>query len=200
MAGWLTGGCTAPEETRARCEESHIFTCQESKSLSQPGVIQQAAVFPQGDKLYARAEMDQRYLKQLTEFLDSGEPLWATYRFRLYRLHPWWPDLRISQVFLKRRVRLRLITRRYEMLDGQTEQIQYTSNPEEAMGFMGAPRYVLLGTLRDKDEYLSADRTYRLNVDLTLEHEDLSQLVHLLDQLFRFGQSGLFRFQVTYTP
>ncbi|MBF0461145.1 MAG: DUF4390 domain-containing protein [Magnetococcales bacterium] len=194
------GGCSAPEETRETCEVGHLFTCQETKSLTQPGVIQQAAVFPQGDKLYAKVELDQNFLKQLTEFLNDGEPLWATYRFRLYRTHPWWPDLRISKVTLKRRLRLRLITRRFEMLDGQTGQIQYTSSPEEAMSFLGAPRYVLLGILGDEGKSLSADRAYRLNVDLTLEHEDLSSLFHLLDQWFRFGQSGTFRFQVAYTP
>ncbi|MEO5363579.1 MAG: DUF4390 domain-containing protein [Magnetococcus sp. DMHC-8] len=198
MCALLIAGCTATEEKQVRCEGVHLFTCQERKALTQPGVIQQAALFPQGNRLYAKAELDQHYLKQLTEFLNSGEPLWATYRFRLYRLHAWLPDLRIGQVFLKRRVRLRLITRRFEMLDGQTGQMQYTGNPEEAMGFLGAPRYVPLGTLQDRQ--LPTDRSYRLNVDLTLEHQDLPHLFHLLDQWFRFGQSSLFRFQTTYTP
>ncbi|MBF0161231.1 MAG: DUF4390 domain-containing protein [Magnetococcales bacterium] len=166
----------------------------------QPGVIQQAALLPQGEKLYARAELDQNYLKQLTELLNSGEPLWATYRFGLYRIHHWLPDLRISQIILKRRVRLRLVTRRYEMLDEQTKQIQYTDNPEEAMSFLGAPRYVLMGMLRDHGRHFPLDRRYRLHVDLTLEHEDMSHLFHLLDQWFRFGQSGLFHLQAPYPP
>ena len=199
VAAWL-GGCGAADEAPERCTGIYLLNCQESKSPSQPGVIQQASLLPQGDKLYVGAELDQNYLKQLTKFLNNGEPMRATYRFSLYRTHPWLPNLRVSQVILKRRVRLRLITRRYEMLDGQTGQIQYTGSPEEAMSFLGAPRYILLGMLREKGKYFSANRRYQLNVDLTLEHEDMSHLFHLLDQWFNFGQSGLFHFQTPYPP
>ncbi|MEO5339370.1 MAG: DUF4390 domain-containing protein [Magnetococcus sp. MYC-9] len=193
-------GCTPPEADHGGCQGAHLFTCRESKPLAQPGVIQQASLLPQRDKLYARAELDPQALKQLMELLDNGEPIWATYRFGLYRNHAWWPDLRISQVVLQRRLRLRLITRRYEMLDGQTGQIQYTSNPDEAMNFVGAPRYVPLGTLREKGAFLPIEHRYRLKVELTLEHEDMSYLFHLLDQWFGFGQSGLFHLQVPYPP
>ncbi len=198
----ITGlsGCSAADKQQDTCENSRLFACQENKSPAQPGVIQQASLFSQGDKLYVMAEMEQNYLKRLAEFLNTGEPVWASYSFRLYRNHPWLPDLRIGQVTVKRRLRLRLVTRRFEMLDGQTGQIQYTSNPEEAMSFLGAPRYVPLGTLTHNRKKLSSDHSYRLEVALTLEHEDMSTLLHLLDQWFSFGQSSQFYFQTAYTP
>ncbi|MBF0400346.1 MAG: DUF4390 domain-containing protein [Magnetococcales bacterium] len=199
IALWLGGGLFSEEQTEA-CEGSRLFTCREFKDPSKPGVIQHAALFQQGERIYARAEMEPEILKELTELLDNGEPLWVVYRFRLYRIHPWWPDLRISQAILKRRLRLRLITRRYEMLDGETGQIQYSNNPEEAMNFLGAPRYVLMGALQKKGKFFTADRSYRLNIDLTLEHEDMSYFFHLLDRWFQFGQSSMFHFQTGYIP
>lgn len=196
---WLSG-LTASEEQKEGCQGILLFTCREVKQPTEPGVIQQASLFMQGNTLYASAEIDPEYLRQLTELLSNGEPLWAVYQFRLYRIHPWWPDLRLSQTLLKRRLRLRMITRRYEMLDGVTGQIQYTNNPEEAMNFLGAPHYVKIGTVQKQGHSFSSDRTYRLNVDLTLEHEDMSYFFHLLDRWFQFGQSSLFHFQIPYTP
>jgi hypothetical protein len=195
----LAGGCSNNNDMPFLCQGSHLLTCRESKEPSQPGVIQQAALFTQGDKLYVRAELDPTILKRLMEFLNNGEPLWATYRFRLYQQHTWLPDQRIGQIILKRRLRLRLITRRYEMLDGQSGQIQYTSSPEEAMNFLGAPRYIQMATLKNKHRPLSHP-PYQLKVDLTLEHEDLSHLFHLLDQWFNLGQAGQFHLHTPYLP
>lgn len=196
---WL-GGFVSSGKQKETCTGIPLFTCQEVKLSTEPGVIQHASLLMQGDTLYASAEMDQEHLKQLTELLSNGEPLWAVYQFRLYRIHPWWPDLRLSQTLLKRRLRLRMITRRYEMLDGMTGQIQYTNDPEEAMSFLGAPRYVKIGTMQKQGKYFSSDRAYRLTVDLTLEHEDMSYFFHVLDRWFKFGQSTLFHFQIPYTP
>ncbi|WP_193771006.1 DUF4390 domain-containing protein [Candidatus Magnetaquicoccus inordinatus] len=193
-------GCTDSKEMPFLCQGSHLLTCRENKAPTQPGVIQQAALFKQGDKLYVRAELDSTILKRLMEFLNNGEPLWATYRFRLYQQNSLLPDLRLAQTIVKRRLRFRLITHRFEMLDGQSGQIQYTGNPDEAMNFLGAPRYIAMATLHDKKSHLSSRYNYRLKVDLTLEQEDLSHLFHLLDQWFNLGQSGQFYLHTPYLP
>ena len=140
--------------------------------------------------------MDPIHLYRIITLLRHGEPILATYRFRFYRLHPWLPGLRLSQAILKRRLRLRLITRRFEMLDVQTGRIQYSGDPEEAMGFIGAPNYVFLGK---GVKQLSPDYEYRLDVDLTIEHEGTLQLLHLLDRWLRFGRSNAFSYQSAYT-
>ncbi|MBF0183996.1 MAG: DUF4390 domain-containing protein [Magnetococcales bacterium] len=196
----LLGSCSKNESMPFVCQGAHLLTCRENKQPTQPGVIQQANLFRQGEKLYVRAELDPTISKQLMEFLNNGEPLWATYRFRLYQQNQILPDLRISQTISKRRLRLRLITRRFEMLDGQSGQIQYTSNPDEAMSFIGAPRYIQLATLKEKNSPLSSRYLYRLQVDLTLEHEDLSHLFHLLDRWFNLEQSGQFHLHTPYLP
>lgn len=166
-------------------------------SSSPAQVIQQASAFSQGGSLYARADLDAAYVNHLMGFLRYGEPILVTYRFRLYRLHPWLPGLRLSHAILKRRLRLRMITRRFEMLDVQTGRIQYTANPEDAKSFIGAPHYVFLGRGADR---LSADHTYRLHVTLTIEHEGTLPLFRILDRWLRFGPSGAFDFQTIYTP
>lgn len=198
LALWM-GGCT-PEEETGVCEGMLPLTCEEGMRSAPPKVIQHASAFVQGNGLYARAELDPIYLEKITPLLRHGEPILATYRFRLYRLHDWLPGLRLSHVILKRRLRLRLITQRFEMLDVQTGQIQYTANPEDAMEFLGAPHYVFLGYLPGKTKRLSPAHTYRLNVELTIKHEGTLHVFRVLDHWPTFGASSGFSFHAPYTP
>lgn len=186
-----------PSEKEGVCEDIFPHTCAETIPIPHPGAIQQASAFSRGNRLYAKAELDPAYLNKLIGLLHHGEPIVATYRFRLYRLHAWLPSLRLSHVTLKRRVRLRLITRSYEMLDLQTGQIQYTHDPEEAMEFLGTPNYVFLGA---GETPLSPDYRYRLYVDLTMEHEGMLHVFRVLDHWATLGQSGGFTFQADFQP
>lgn len=202
LAVWL-GGCQPASEEHScgnlsspECKQEQVLANSRASSVA-AGVIQRASAFAQGDNLYARAELDDLYLSTMMALLRHGEPLLVTYRFRFYRLHDWLPGLRLSQVVLKRRLRLRLITRRYEMLDIKTGRIQYTGSVEDAKEFMGAPSYVLLGK---GARQLAVSQRHRLDVDLTIEHEGTLQLFRVLDQWLSFGYINKFSFQSDYNP
>lgn len=156
--------------------------------------MKQASAFLQADKLYASAELDSVYLNKIMTLLYHGEPILATYRFRFYRVHTWLPDVRLSHILLKRQLRRRLITGRFEMMDVKTGQLHYTNNQEEAKGFLGAPRYVLLG----KEARFSKEQSYRLRVDLTMEHAGMSSLLRVLNQWLTFGRSGIYSFSYDF--
>ena len=196
MFAFGLAGCLLSEEDSV-CGDTLPRACAESIPTPQPGAIQQASAFFQGNRLYAKADLDPVYLSKLIGLLRHGEPIVATYRFRFYRLHAWLPPLRLSHVILKRRLRLRLITQSYEMLDLQTGQIQYTHDPEEGVEFMGSPNYVFLGAVGVP---LSLDHKYRLSVDLTMEHEGLLHIFRVLDHWATLGQSGGFTFQADFHP
>lgn len=196
----LLAGCASPED-ESSCKKTLSLVCAEVDGVLSPRAIQQASAFVQGNALYAKAELNPSYLQKILGLLRHGEPILATYHFRFYRVHAWLPGLRLAHATLKRRLRLRLITRRFEMLDLPTGRIQYTGNPDEAMGFLGAPHYVFLGTLSSQGGgRLSPDHRYRLNVDLTMEYEGMLHLFRVIDQWLMFGQQSNFSFQSDYTP
>ncbi len=159
-------------------------------------VIQSASAILEGQKLYAQLALDSDYLANLMNLLKHGEPIVAHYRFRFYRLNDWLTDSRLLQVTIKRRLQLRLISERFEMLDLTNDQTHFTSDPEEAMSFIGQPRYIPLSD----QVRLRPERRYRLEVRLNLEHEGMSSTYRLLNRWLSIGQSGDFQFQSPFEP
>ncbi len=165
-------------------------------SDSPPKAIQSAAAVLEDEALFAQAALSPDYLNHLLKLLKHGEPIVARYRFRFYRVNDWLGDYRLLQVIIKRRLRLRLISERFEMLDITNDRTHLTSDPEEAMGFIGHPRYIpLSGRVR-----LRPDRRYRLDVHLDVEHEGMSDTYRLLNRWLSFGHSGAFSFQSPFEP
>lgn len=155
--------------------------CSEKTShASQINTILSANAYFQNEQLYAQATLSPLFINQLRQMLKHGEPLLALYQFRLIRLHPWLPNTRILEHDIRRHIRMRLITERYELLDPQTGLIHYTTNEHEVMQFFANPKFILLHH-RVK---LLPDVRYQLETDLSITHEGISRMFQFLDRWF----------------
>lgn len=168
--------------------------CTGENGADRPRVIQEASAFLADDKLYARTVLDPGFLSDIMALLGHGEPVLATYRFRFYRTQSWLPDLRLAQVIVKRRLRLRLITRRFEMTDVRNNHVQYTRDPQQAIGFIGNPRYIRLAT----HTHLFPQRRYHLDVQVQVEHQGMSRVYRVLNRLLTFGGSADYSLQTAF--
>ncbi|MBF0436723.1 MAG: DUF4390 domain-containing protein [Magnetococcales bacterium] len=138
--------------------------------------IEEVTVFKLDDTLYASVRLSSDYLDAVFKETESGEPVLAYYRFDFYRHQDHFFDKLLGHAVVQRRLRLRLITQRFEMMKLPKNELQYTADENQAMSFLGAPRYVLLGT----DIPLSADERYYLSVGFTLEHQGMSWVLGVL--------------------
>lgn len=158
--------------------------------------ITQASAFIHGEDLYARATLDGAFSRQVILALRHGEPMQATYRFHFLRRQTLWPDLPLAKVTIRRRIRLRLITKKYEMHDMDTGQIHYTSDPEKAIRFFGNPRFVLLG----KEAHLKKEAHYELHVEFEWSHQGMSPQFQTLKRWLNLDQTITHSLNVDYTP
>lgn len=124
-------------------------------------------------------------MSRIKRLLKHGEPLMASYHFRLTRLHPWLPNTRILQHQVNRHMRMRLITQRYELRDADKKQIHYATNESEAMQFFGNPRFILL---HNRVKLLEGVR-YQLETRVTITHEGMSSMFQFLDRWLALNQS-----------
>ncbi|MBF0110030.1 MAG: DUF4390 domain-containing protein [Magnetococcales bacterium] len=141
--------------------------------------IAEASVFQQGNALYATIRLQPEYLDQLLREMDHGEPVQATYRIEFYRAQDWFFDRRLSQQVVHRRLRLRLITQRFEMTELPQKRLQYTADEDEAMSFIGFPRYIFIGSTVG----LPRDHRYYLNVGFSVEHQGMSWVLGVLNRI-----------------
>ncbi|MBF0417437.1 MAG: DUF4390 domain-containing protein [Magnetococcales bacterium] len=161
-----------------------IAGCEKPNSKTPAPVIQQAEAFLQGEKLLARVTLDPTFLDRLSENLQQGEPLLATYRFRLIRKHPWLPNAHILDRQILRLIRMRLITERYELQENQQRLVHYTTDENEALQFIGNPRFLLLHP-RFKP---LPDTEYILETRVTITHEGMSRMFRFLDRWLTWHQ------------
>lgn len=161
-----------------------IAGCEKPHSDTSTPVIQQAEAFFQGEKLLARVTLDPALLERLGENLQQGEPLLATYRFRLIRKHPWLPNAHVLDKQILRHVRMRLITERYQLQENQQRLVHYTTDESEALQFIGNPRFLLLHP-RFKP---LPDTDYMLQTRISITHEGMSRLFRFLDRWLTWHQ------------
>lgn len=138
--------------------------------------IEEVTVFKQEDKLYASVRLRSDYLDAVFKETESGEPVLAYYRFDFYRHQDHFFDKLLGHEVVQRRLRLRLVTQRYEMIKIPTNELQYTAEENEAISFLGAPRYILLGT----GITITPNERYYLTVGFTLEHQGMSWVLGVL--------------------
>ncbi len=158
--------------------------------------IAEASAFIQGGDLYARTALDPKYSKLVFSALRHGEPMQATYRFSFFRHHPYLPDYPLAKVSIKKRLRLRLVTKRYEMHDIKTGEIHYTPDKEIAVRFFSNPRFVLLG----KEAQLRPNHRYRLRVEFELDHQGMSPMFRTLKRWLNLDQNTDYQFEVDFNP
>lgn len=154
-------------------------------------LIQNATVFHQGDYLYVRARLDPYLLEDSVALLKQGEVLTGLYRFQLYRIRDWLPDRQEVEVTLKHRVRLHLITGKFELQETQQglERIQavyYTEDPEEAFRFLSNPQPLSLGYQNS----FSSNTDYRLEVLFRWESEGVARLFRRLSGWLTFWDAS----------
>ncbi|MBF0296309.1 MAG: DUF4390 domain-containing protein [Magnetococcales bacterium] len=157
---------------------------RETHTPSLPNAIHSARVFLQDRQLRAEVVLNPELVKKIKELLRQGEPLQATYQFRLHRIHPWLPDPRLLQKEIHRHVRMRLITERYELMDEGRGLVQTVPDEEKAMQFFANPRSI---PLHDRFVPLPGFR-YRLTTRITITHEGMSRMFQFLDQWFLLSQ------------
>ncbi|MBF0146928.1 MAG: DUF4390 domain-containing protein [Magnetococcales bacterium] len=141
--------------------------------------IVEVSIFQQGEDLFANVRLDSKYLDERLKEMGHGEPVLASYRFEFYRQQDNFFDLRLSHQIIQRRVRLRLITQRFEMMDLPQRRLQYTADEDEAMNFFGAPRYIHIGS----EVQLPKNNRYYLKVGFTVEHQGMSWVLGVLNRL-----------------
>jgi hypothetical protein len=166
-------------------------------SESQPQVVNpiaKASAFLQGGDLYARAGLNPEFSKHIISALHHGEPMQATYHFSFYRHQEYLPDLPLAKVTIKRRLRLRLVTERYEMHDLNSDQIHYTEDKDKAISFFSNPRFVLLG----KNAHLKKEHSYWLNIDFEIDHKGMSPMFRTLKQWLTFDRGRDYKFSVDF--
>ncbi|MBF0134021.1 MAG: DUF4390 domain-containing protein [Magnetococcales bacterium] len=156
--------------------------------------MEEVSVFVQGDKLFASVRLRTEFLNAILRELDNGEPIMATYRFRFYRLQNHFPDLRLSQQTIQRRLRRRLITERFEMTELPQKRLHYTPDEDEAMNFLGSPRYILLGS----DVHLPRTNRYYLDIGITIEHQEMSWVLSVLNRWLTLTPPVIYRKHVRF--
>ncbi|MBF0261176.1 MAG: DUF4390 domain-containing protein [Magnetococcales bacterium] len=161
-----------------------IAGCEKPRSESPTPIIQVAEAFMQGEKLLARVTLEPSLLERLGENLQQGEPLLATYRFRLIRKHPWLPHAQVLDREILRHVRMRLITERYELQENQQRLVHYTTDESEALQFIGNPRFLLL---HPRFRPLP-DTGYLLQTRVSITHEGMSRMFRFLDRWLTWHQ------------
>lgn len=148
-------------------------------SAPPPSLFRDAAISVQGETVYGRAELTREFLARSRALLEQGEPVQVIYGFVFYRQLAWLPDLKLSESTEKRRVKKHLIIQRYEMQVVGSGQVSFTSDEEDALEFLGRPRFIPI--LEKKD--LNNDANYRLRVTLTMEQDGVSRMYRLLYRL-----------------
>ncbi|MBF0177487.1 MAG: DUF4390 domain-containing protein [Magnetococcales bacterium] len=178
-----------------------LAACQ-GEDAPPPNPLREVVASLQGNNLYAQAVLTARFQREVLDLLKQGEPILATYRFRLREERAFFPDREVSRLKLRRRLRLHLITQRFEMQDITRGEVSYTDDDDEAMQFLGHPRNILLEEHGDKDgttgRFLDAGRRYFLEARFELEREGISQPLRFLNRLFTFWRPVDYRLETEY--
>ncbi|MBF0369916.1 MAG: DUF4390 domain-containing protein [Magnetococcales bacterium] len=145
--------------------------------------------------MYAQASLDPAFLVDASALLKRGEPLLATYEFHFYQRHDWLPDRKVVDITIKRRLRPHLITEHFEMRDSQSGVYHYTSDPEEALHFLGKPRFIALTQVSE----LKSGGRYLLETRILVTHEGVSGLLRLLDRWLALWRPIDQTLQIDYT-
>ncbi|MEG3640003.1 DUF4390 domain-containing protein [Magnetococcus sp. PR-3] len=131
-----------------------LTACADRPIEEQIPVLESVEAVVRGDTLYARAKLSKAYKNTLKERLNTGQPVLVSYRFTLIKHNRWLPNYEFAAAQIQRRVKLHLITERYEMEDLTEEAISYTQEPSEALNFLSQPRYVPLAQSKTLDGLL----------------------------------------------
>ncbi|MBF0273239.1 MAG: DUF4390 domain-containing protein [Magnetococcales bacterium] len=148
-------------------------------------VIQEASPVFQSDKLFAQVSLNPTFQDKIELQLKQGDPLLATYRFTVMRLHEWLPNVRILDKEIQRHIRMRLITERYELREENSSLVHYTSDEDEAMSFFANPRFILL---HSRFKPLPGVH-YQLQTRVSITQEGMSRMFRLLDRWLTLNQS-----------
>ena len=162
-----------------------VTGCGDGSQSTATNPIAKASAFLQGGDLYARTSLNQEFSKKVILALQHGEPMQATYRFSFFRRQEHLPDLPLAKVTIKKRLRLRLVTQKYEMHDLSNGQIHYTQYEEEAISFFGNPRFVLLG----KEAHFKKEFRYWLKVEFETDHQGMSPMFRTLKRWLTLDQT-----------
>ncbi|MBF0153825.1 MAG: DUF4390 domain-containing protein [Magnetococcales bacterium] len=167
-----------------------------------PNPLREVAASLQGSSLYAQALLSPEFQRETLELLKQGEPIQATYRFRLREGRTLLPDREVSRLTLQRRLRLHLITQRFEMQDITRGQTSYTDDDDEALQFLGHPRDVLLEERGSKNRAATnfpvSGRRYFLEARFELEREGISRPLRFLNRLFTFWRPVDYRLETEF--
>ncbi|MBF0426078.1 MAG: DUF4390 domain-containing protein [Magnetococcales bacterium] len=177
-----------------------LLTACQGGGTPPPSPLREVVASLQGNALYAQAALSPEFQREALALLKQGEPILVTYRFRLREGRSLVPDREVSWLKLQRRLRLRLITQRFEMQDISSGQIAYTDDDDEALQFLGHPRNLLLEGHGDKrgaaaSNFLLPGRRYFLEVRFELEREGISRPLRLLNRLFTFWRPVDYRLE-----
>lgn len=153
------------------------------KPLRENAILSSTAFF-QDEQLFAHVVLNPRFMHHLKGLLQQGEPLLATYQFRIHRLNDWLPDTLILRREIYRHLRMRLITQRYELLDELNGLVRYATDEDEAVQFLGNPRFVLL----HKRVRLLPGVRYRVETRVSITHEGMSRMFQFLDHWLGLSQ------------
>ncbi|MBF0284816.1 MAG: DUF4390 domain-containing protein [Magnetococcales bacterium] len=145
--------------------------------------LAETSLVRQGEKSYVQAALSLVTLKEISDLLQNGEPLLANYRFRLVLIRPWMPDQTVVEQTLSRRLKLHLITRRFEMVEEAAGQPVFTADAETALRFVGNPRYI---PLRAPLPTTGKEGRFLLQTWFRLEQEGVSQIFRTLHRLLTF--------------
>ncbi|MBF0588733.1 MAG: DUF4390 domain-containing protein [Magnetococcales bacterium] len=157
-------------------------------------VFQTAGLSEQEGKLYAQVRLTDARLKDIFSVAQRGEPILVTYRFRLRQVRHWLPDPSAAELLVSRRLRLRLITERYEMRDLQTDDVRTTTDPDEARQFLGD-----LGFMPLMDAAaLIAGEAYRLEIHFHSERDGVSRMYRILNRWLTFWKPDDYIHHVPY--
>ncbi|MBF0358584.1 MAG: DUF4390 domain-containing protein [Magnetococcales bacterium] len=168
--------------------------CSNNQHQQSANPLDKAAAFVRGGDLYARASLKHEFSKKIIDTLLHGEPIQASYHFTFFRNQNYLPDLPLAKVSIIRRIRLHLITRKYEMHDLTTNKINYTPDSEEAIRFLGNPKFVLLG----KNANLKSESNYWLNVKFEIDSHGMSPVFRTLKRLLTLNQATDYQLSVDY--
>lgn len=157
---------------------------QDTSTTEAGGLFREASLVRQGESLYANAALKPRILSEWLTILQQGEPIQVSYWFDLHAQDSWFPNLGASGTTLKRRVRLNLITQRYELQDVLTKGTTFTSEEDEVLRFLGGPRLIPLVPLAD----INSRTTYQLRIRFRMEQEGLTGSLRLLQSVFSLRQ------------
>ncbi len=176
------------------CLALFITACENQPPQQIVNPIAKASAFIQRGDLYARASLNQEFSRHIISALHHGEPMPATYHFSFYRHQEFLPDLPLTKVTIKRRLRLRLVTERYEMHDLDSDQIHYTPDVDKAISFFSNPRFVLLG----KEVNLKPEYRYWLHVEFEIDHKGMSPMFRTLKHWLTLDKNTDYQLSVDF--